>query len=157
MFNRFARNQLFGTGLWLAPCLAISAPLAFAQAPATVPAAPTLGNAESEEEKPRYERYEVKHIYSGGLALLFGGTTIPTMVVATPMGSGTGGGTSGFGGGIGGSGGFGGSSGGFGSSGLGGSGGGGGGFGNSGGFGGSSGGFSSGGFGGSSGGFGGGF
>jgi len=124
-----------------------AAPTAMPTAPATVPTAPTFGDAEEEEEKPEYEIYEVKHLYSGGLAMLFGGSMIPTMAVASPGGA-LGGGGGGFGGGSGGfggsNGGFGGSSGGFGGS--------------SGGFGGGSGGFggSSGGFGGSSGGFGGG-
>ncbi|MBI3922378.1 MAG: hypothetical protein HY318_13235 [Armatimonadetes bacterium] len=136
-----------------------------AEAPGQAPggggaaAAPAL---EGDEEKPKYARYEVKHIYSGGLAMLFGGTSITTMMVASPggnMSGGGGSGGSGFGGigGSSGSGGFGGSSGGFGGS-SGGFGGSSGGFGgSSGGFGGSSGGFggSSGGFGGSSGGFGG--
>ena len=41
-----------------------------------------------------YVRYEVRHIYSGGLAMLFGGTVIPTILVASPAG-GTSGGLSG--------------------------------------------------------------
>jgi len=146
-----------------------AAPPAAPAAPQTVPGAPTFGAAQEEEEKPKYEIYEAKHLYSGGLALLFGGNVIPTMAVASPAG-GVGGGLGGGGfGGLGG-GGFGGLGGGgfggFGGGGLGGFGGGGlGGFGGGGlgGFGGGFGGGGLGGFGGGGfgsfggGGFGGGF
>ncbi|MBI3920209.1 MAG: hypothetical protein HY318_02230 [Armatimonadetes bacterium] len=136
---------------------------ALAQTGSNAPSSPTVGGLESEEEQKRYERYEVKHIYSGGLALLFGGTNISTFLVASPGGGRGGGGSGGRGGSGGGYGGIGGSGGGFGSSGSGGFGGSSGGFGGS--FGGSGGSFGgggfvnsgSGGFGGSSGGFGGGF
>lgn len=38
-----------------------------------------------------YERYEVRHIYSGGLAMLFGGFVVPTIMVASPAGGTSGG------------------------------------------------------------------
>ena len=38
-----------------------------------------------------YARYEVNHIYSGGLAMLFGGAAIPTILVASPAGGTSGG------------------------------------------------------------------